>query len=256
MNMGRNRWLVVAFVAVPVFSLGMASDGCNAPETTSLEGVWSITRGETDVTITWHANGADGNVSDGSSTGTLTELDPAEFPPEVEPLIDQWNAGLADLNAKLDEAMPDSVVITFPANFQMRITNADDTANTATGLINADDAYFFLTDISGGGAGSDQGGGAVLNAASIEGSFNRAALTTTGAVTRRLVVLLAGSNDDSLSLVVEIDVNYTGTRTGDVPDDFVEPVGNSNDNTDDSNDNGDNANGDNDNADNDNAANP
>lgn len=216
--MNRTRLSVVSlFCLVPCMSM-MSQGSCNpqGPDFSPLAGVWSITRGETEVTFTFTvANG--GEVTQESQTSTLQMLDPADFPPILEPLVDQWNMGLDDLNAALEAALPDEVLVSFEGLFTMRITDSADATRMGAGLINGDDVYIFIGDLSGTGNGIDVGAGAVLEVAGVEGSFDRTALTTVGKITRRLAVVLIGPNQNGLAFVAEIAVNYTGQRTGDLP---------------------------------------
>lgn len=196
---------------------GMTGNGCQVgPDFSPLAGLWSISRGDVAMRITYTVNNG-GEVTETSTGGTLAALDPADFPAELTPLVEQWNNGLNDLNARIDEALPDQVVVSFPGFGQITITNPTDVTKTGTGLINEQAAYGFLTDASGAGAGSDQGAGAILQVASIEGQFDTTALTTSGVLARRLAVYLIGSNNSGASLVVEITIAYSGTRAGDAP---------------------------------------
>lgn len=213
-----RRSIVVLLCLVPCMSM-MGQGNCNpqGPDFSPLAGVWSITRGDTDVTFTFTvANG--GEVEQESQTSTLQMLDPADFPPILEPLVNQWNMGLDDLNAALDAALPDEVLVSFEGLFTMRITDSADATKMGAGLINADDVYIFIGDLSGTGNGGSVGAGAVLQLAGVEGSFDRTALATTGKITRRLAVVLLGANQSGLAFVVEIAANYTGQRTGDLPE--------------------------------------
>lgn len=197
--------------------MGMMTDGCQGgPDFSPLAGLWTITRGATTVKFTFTVNNG-GEVTQNTATAELGPLDPNDFPAELAGLVDQWNNGLVQLNANLDAALPDQLIVTFPASLQIRLTDPNDTAKVANGLINKDAVYIFVGDLSGAGEGSNQGGGAVLQVASVEGSFDTAQLTTTGVIARRLAVVLIGSNNSALSFVVEITVAYTGQRVGDTP---------------------------------------
>lgn len=197
-------------------ALCLGATGCVDPGQAELAGVWDLTRGSTEAFITFTA--ADGGaVQDGGGGGELEPLNPDDFPPILQGLVAQWNAGLDDLNAGLDAALPDQVLVSFPAGGVMRIENAADPNAAGVGVIDANDMYLFLSDLTGDGEGSDQGGGAALSAASIEGSFDRTALTTEGRVVRRMVVALIGSSENGLTITVEVRVHYTGERVGDLP---------------------------------------
>ncbi len=211
----RTRLTLLALILTP-FSLGMMAEGCQGPDRTELEGVWTLTRGDVEATFTFTvANG--GEVEQESATATLEPQDTADFPEQLADLVAQWNAGLEQLNANLDAALPDEVIATFPAFAQMRLVDPDDETQTAAGLIDNDDQYLFIGDLSGAGQGDEQGGGAVLEFASVEGSFDRVGPTTEGQIVRHLGVLLIGANDNALAFTVEIKVYYTGVRGGDVP---------------------------------------
>ncbi|MBX3396424.1 MAG: hypothetical protein KF841_13760 [Phycisphaerae bacterium] len=210
--------------------VGMSADnGCQGPDFSSLAGLWSIERGSLEAKFTFTINNG-GEVTQNSSGGELQPLDPADFPEQLADLVAQWNEGLDDLNAAVDDAMPDRVIVTFPGSFQMRIANAEDPLKNGTGLINENAQYGFVAILGGGGNGSQQGGGGVLDVSSIEGSFNVPARTTAGKVVRRLIVGLIGSNDSSLSFVAELTVNYTGAWIDEVPLDNSNGNSNSNDN--------------------------
>lgn len=207
----------VLFGLIAVVGAGMNTNGCPTDvDFTPLAGVWSLTRGAVTVKFTFTVNNG-GEVTQNTQTTDLEPLDPVDFPPELAELVNQWNAGLTEINARLDAAMPDSVQVSFPSAGVMRLTDPADAMNTADGLIDGQDRYVFLDDLAGDGQGSDQGGGAILTSSSVEGSFDRTNLTTSGNIIRRLAVVLIGGNNNALSFVVEISAAYTGTRTGDLP---------------------------------------
>ena len=213
MRLQRMRRVLVLFV--PCASMGMMANSCQpGPDYSPLAGLWSLTRGAANVKFTFTVNNG-GEVTQNTNTAELGPLTAADFPAELAALVDQWNNGLTELNAKLDAALPDQVIVSFPAALQMRLTDPNDTANVANGLIDNEAAYLFLDDLSGDGEGSDQGGGAVLQVSSVEGTFDTTMLTTNGIIARRLAVVLIGSNNSALSFVVEITVAYTGQRVGD-----------------------------------------
>ncbi len=230
-----KKAIVVLGLATFVATMGMMGDGCTGRDFSSLAGVWSIERGDLSAKFTYTVNNG-GEVTEESVSGALEPLDPSKFPPVLAELIAQWNAGLAELNQKIDEAIPETVIITFPGPFQMRITNADDPGKTGIGLINENAEYGFVAILGGSGQGSDQGGGGVLDVSSIEGRFNVGARTTNGRIVRRLIVALIGSNDSSLSFVAEISVEYTGQWIAPVP------PGNNNNNDNDNENSNDNSN--------------
>lgn len=230
-----NRVFVCCGFAALVSGFGMSGQGCDGPDFSALAGLYAIERGSIEAKFTFTVNSG-GEVEQSTSGGELEPLDPADFPEALADVVAQWNNGLADLNAAIDEAMPAEVIVTFPGPYQMRIVNADDATKNGTGLINENAQYGFAAILGGAGEGSQQGGGGILDVSSIEGSFNVSAKTTEGKVVRRIIVGLIGSNDDSLSFVAELAVNYTGARTGDVP------AGNTNDNSDDDNNNNNNGN--------------
>jgi len=213
----RTRMMgLTLMIALPCMGMMAGQNGCDGSRNLPLAGVWTLQRGETEVKFTFTVNNG-GEVTQETADATLEPLNPDDFPEALAALVAQWNAGLDDLNAALDEAMPDQVLVTFPGAAQMRLTNLDDESKVANGIINAQDTYLFVGDLSGQGEGDEQGGGGVITLASIEGSFDRENFTTTGQVIRRLAVVLIGSPNDAISFVVEIKVNYTGERTGDVP---------------------------------------
>jgi len=181
-----------------------------------LAGVWALTRGAVKVTFSYSGS-HNGQTDESTSTSELAPLDPADYPDYLADLVTQWNNGLDDLNAKLDEALPDSVIVTFPTVISMKLTDPDDSTKMLEGLYDSTDKrYLFAGDLSGGSQGSDQGGGAALTVATIDGGFNEAALTTTGKIARTLVVILVVPNS-GLVVTAQVSVDFTGTRTGDVP---------------------------------------
>lgn len=239
-----KRRIAVGMLGLLVFSTGMMNEQCQQnPSLEGLAGIWTLERGATSVRVTFSVNNG-GEVTENSASSDLQPLDPNDFPEQLADLIAQWNAGLDDVNAALDEALPDVVGVEFPQLGVMRIFDPNDTTMAGQGLINNQTlAYAFLGDLSGAGAGDDQGGGGVLQASSIAGSFDTMALTTTGEIARTLLVTLQDStNNSGLTFTAQIAVAYTGARTGDLPEDTG---GNSNGNTN-ANDNGNanaNANG-------------
>lgn len=218
--MSRIHGRIFLALLIPAVSMGTGGGcppgGVNPPPNfTPLAGVWSITRGTIRVTLAW-TGGSSGQIQSDSNTGELLPVNVSEFPSFLQPLAQQWNNGLAQLNASLDAAIPPEVVITFPTFLGMRIQNAAEPAKVINGVINVNDQYLFAGDVSGGGEGSDQGGGAVLSLASIDGAFNRSALTTSGKLARTLIVALIGQQG-GVVITAQISVDFTGTRTGDVP---------------------------------------
>jgi hypothetical protein len=210
---------LLALILVTVAASGMSSGGCptnfnaqslsNAP----LEGVWTITRGQVLAKFKWSVDKG-GETTDDYSSHMLEPLDPAEFPTALASLVQQWNAGLAELNTKLDAAFPAEVRITFPGYAQIRVSDVADASHTGLGIINANDEYLFVGDLTASSGTNSQGAGAELQAATIDGKFNRTALTMTGKVARTLIVVLQGSGNGSAAFTVQISVQYTGTRTG------------------------------------------
>ncbi len=210
----------LAFVVAAAGLVPLMGSGCPpttpGPNNPGLAGVWSLTRGAVKVTFTYSGS-QNGQTEEHTSTSELTPLDPADYPDFLADLVAQWNAGLADMNAKLDEAMPDSVIVTFPGIISMKLTDPNDSAKTLEGLYDPNaHQYLFGGDLSGSSQGSDQGGGAAFQLATIDGSFNASALTTTGKIARTLVVLLVVPNS-GLAITAQVSVEFTGQRTGDVP---------------------------------------
>ncbi|MEK6643988.1 MAG: hypothetical protein AABZ08_08765 [Planctomycetota bacterium] len=211
-------------LAVPLVTTGMAGNGCPnatglAPgtlETEPLAGEWTLMRDEVTVALSWTINGGGQRVED-SVTTALEPLDPSDYPTELTPLIDQWNAGLADLNAALDAAIPTTVWTTFPHYAVMRLTNTTDPGMLIEGAIDGEARYIFIGDVSGAVTGDHQGAGTLFQAASIQGTFERSTLTTEGTLARSLLLIANGVGGGGLSLTVQIVVGYTGMRTGDLP---------------------------------------
>lgn len=211
-------------LAIPLVATGMTGNGC--PNTTGLApglalneplaGEWTITRGDVKVTLSWTVNGGGEKIED-STTTTLEPLDPSEYPSELAPVIDAWNNGLTELNAALDAAIPEMVWVSFPQYAVMNLTNKADPSHTIAGAIDGGGNYIFIGDVSGAATGDNQGGGALFQAASIQGTFDRAAFTTEGTLARTLLVIAGGTGGGNLSLTAKISVDYTGTRTGDLP---------------------------------------
>jgi hypothetical protein len=222
MNMRLIRFSVLGLISMS-FCMGMGGgQGCqggdpNPLPSSGLEGLWSLTRGKVVLNINWTVAGG-GQTHSESNSGQLETVDPADYPQELASLVDQWNDGIDDLNASLDAAFPDSIVVTFPQYAVMKIYNPDDPTSNGTGAINSADEYFFLGDLAGTGGANDQGAGAILTAATIQGSFDIAALTTQGQLARALTIFLIGSNQAGASFTAQITVDYTGARTGDVPE--------------------------------------
>lgn len=212
----RKSCLIVLLLLASAGSLGMFGQGCVDPGLAELAGLWQIERTNTELFVQYSAaNG--GTVDQGGGGGALEPLDPNEFPPILLGVVRQWNAALDDLNAKLDAALPDQVVVTFPAPGLMHIADPQDPNAMGLGAIDGSDAYVFIGDLTGDGQGDMQGGGATLSGSSIDGVFDRSAQTTEGAIVRREVVALFGSSDNGLTITVEVRVHYTGRRIGDLP---------------------------------------
>jgi len=232
--------MVVAMLAVLVFGTGMMSEQCQQnPVFDGLAGLYTLERGATSVRVTFSVNNG-GEVETNSASSELQPLDPNDFPEQLADLIAQWNAGLDDINAALDEALPDVVGVEFPQFGVMRIFDPTDTSMAGQGLINNQTlAYGFVGDLSGAGAGDDQGGGGVLQASSIVGSFDAMSLTTEGEIARTILVTLQNTSQGSgVTFTAQVAVAYSGQRTGDLPEDTglngnanANGNGNDNDNT-------------------------
>lgn len=210
-------FLAAAFALIPLMGSGcpptMPGPGPGNP---GLAGVWSLTRGAVKVTFSYTGS-HNGQTEEHTTTSELGPLNPADYPDFLADLVAQWNAGLDDMNTKLDEAMPDSVIVTFPSIISMKLTDPNDSAKTIEGLYDPNEKkYLFGGDLSGSSQGSDQGGGAAFQLATIDGQFNASALTTTGKIARTLVVILVVPNS-GLAITAQVSVDFTGTRTGDVP---------------------------------------
>lgn len=210
----------LAFAAAALALVPLMGSGCPptmpGPGKPGLAGVWSLTRGAVKVTFTYSGT-HNGETNEHTTTSELGPLNPADYPDFLADLVAQWNAGLDDLNAKLDAAMPDSVVVTFPSVISMKLTDPNDNTKTLEGLYNPNDKkYLFGGDLSGSSQGSDQGGGAALTLATIDGQFDANALTTTGKIARTLVVILVVPNS-GLAITAQVSVDFTGQRTGDAP---------------------------------------
>lgn len=226
----RSGRITASLVLAAAICMGMSGQSCNLSFPASgplpgsdLEGLWALQRGEIRITFTWSANGG-GETQTDSTTGQFEPLDPDDFPPALTPLVNQWNAGLADLNASLDAAFPEEVVVTFPQYARMRLTNPADTSKTGLGAINSDYEYFFLGDLAGGATNNgnqNQGAGAVLSASTITGSFDPDELTTEGEVARTLFVVLSGQNQNNLAFTAQISVDYTGEWVDVVPEEIA-----------------------------------
>lgn len=216
-----KKRMVVGLMAALVFGTGMMSQQCQQnPTLASLAGLYKLERGATSVRVTFTVNNG-GEVETNSAASELQPLDPNDFPEQLADLIAQWNAGLDDLNASLDEALPDVVGVEFPQFGVMRIFDPDNLTMSGQGLINNETLkYGFVGDLSGAGAGDETGGGGVLQASSIAGEFDAIALTTTGEIARSLLVSLQNNtNNSGVTFTAQIAVEYTGTRTGDLPAD-------------------------------------
>ncbi|MCB9853392.1 MAG: hypothetical protein H6819_09885 [Phycisphaerales bacterium] len=236
-----KRRLAVGMLGLLVFGTGMMSEQCQQnPSLEGLAGLWTLERGATSVRVTFSVNNG-GEVTENSASSDLQPLDPNDFPEQLADLIAQWNAGLDDVNAALDEALPDVVGVEFPQFGVMRIFDPNDTTMAGQGLINSQTlAYGFVGDLSGAGAGDEQGGGGVLQASSIAGSFDAMALTTTGEIARTLLVSLQNNtNNSGLTFTAQIAIAYTGQRTGDLPED-TGGNSNANDNSSDNSNTNDN----------------
>lgn len=227
-----KRRTVAALLVMLVFGTGMMNEQCQQnPSLAELTGLWTLERGATSVRVTFSVNNG-GEVTENSASSDLQPLDPNDFPEQLADLIAQWNAGLDELNASLDEALPDVVGVDFPQLGVMRIIDPDDPTMQGQGLINNQTlAYGFIGDLSGAGAGDETGGGGVLQTSSIAGSFDAMALTTTGEIARSLLVSLQNNtNNSGVTFTAQIAVAYTGTRTGDLPDEIANANANANGN--------------------------
>jgi hypothetical protein len=211
---------LACLLLVSILALGAAGNGCPTVSTQGaalndpLAGAWAITRGNVSVLITWTLSGG-GEITNDFTTHVLEPLNATEFPSQLSPIINQWNAGLADLNAKLDAAIPPNVLISFPSYAVMKIVNAADRTRMVEGAIDSGGKYIFIGDVSGAASGDSQGGGAILQASSIQGQFDRTAVTTAGKVARSLAVV-AGVGGNGVGFTAQISVDYTGRRTSDL----------------------------------------
>lgn len=211
---GNRKWFLFALAILP-FSGGCPGDGSNPPGSTPLAGLWSLSRGAIHLTFSW-ASGTGEDITQDSETGTLQPVDLDALPDALKPLGQQWNDGLAALNDGLDKAFPPEVIITFPRFATIRVENPTDPASSGEGLINEELKYLFAGDWSGAGNGSDQGGGAILQVSTVDGQFDKSALTTAGKVARTLD-LAAVNEQGGAILTIQLSVDFTGQRTGDVP---------------------------------------
>ena len=175
----------------------------------------NITRSDVSVKISWTVSGGGDSTHD-SSTHKLESLDASTFPAELATVINQWNSGLAELNAKLDAAFPSILWISFPQYGTMKITNPDDPNKLIQGTIDSSSKYIFIGDVSGASQGDDQGGGAALQASSIQGQFDRTAQALSGTLARTLLVVTTNYSG-AAGFTAQISVAYTGVRTGDLP---------------------------------------
>jgi hypothetical protein len=206
-------------------AMGMSSGTCRVDGTAAQgnpnavsAGLWRLARGDLKVLVSWDGDAA-GQVEAQSASGKLEPLEGMKFPPDVQPLIAQWNAGLEDLNARLDIALPTLVWVSFPKYAVMRLTDADAPARTGEGSINNKGEYFFLGDLSGGQPGSDQGAGTTLEASTIRGGFDTDGRSTRGDVARTLTMTLqANSTSGIRTCTAQIIASYTGTWSGQAPD--------------------------------------
>jgi hypothetical protein len=213
------RW-ISRIALIPL--LGGMTGGCPATGALSntadpnapLAGLWSLSRTSIQVTCSWTFSGG-GQVMNTWNTSTLQPLDITDFPSELQSLVQQWNNGLVELNAHLNEALPADVFVSFPVYGQIALAAEDNPAQSIVGAIDSTAAYIFLADFSGDVQGDAQGGGTVLQAATIQGSFNRTSLTTTGYAARTLQIVGSGVGGNGLALTIQVRVNYTGSRTGD-----------------------------------------
>jgi len=218
--MMRNlRCPLLACTFLPLaLSLAIATAGCGTfpvPDFPKLAGLYDITRGAVKVTLA----GAASDGSDVQSNGASSALEPIDLNTVADPLkpvAQAWNDNLAALNESLDQSFPEQVIVEFPSGYVMRITNAADTTRTGDGLINNEAKYLFAGDLSGSGQGSDQGGGAILQVATIDGSFNTDDQTTQGKVARTLILTI-WNGQAFVAITFQISVDYTGQRIGDVP---------------------------------------
>ena len=211
--------LAAAFALVPLMGSGCppTTPGPGpGPGNPGLAGTWSLIPGAVKVKFTYSGT-QNGVTTEHTSTSELGPLNPADYPDYLADLVAQCNNGLDELNAKLDAALPDSVIVTFPSIISMKLTDPNDSAKTLEGLFDSNEKkYLFAGDLSGSGQGSDQGGGAALTLATIDGQFDASALTTTGKIARTLVVILIVPNS-GLAITAQVSVEFTGQRTGDVP---------------------------------------
>lgn len=212
-----KRKSVVVLLSAMICCTGMMGEQCQqSPTAGGLEGLWALERGAVTIRVTHTVNNG-GVVDTTTNTSNLEPLNPDDFPPALAELVAQWNAGLNDLNASLDEALPDVVGVEFPQFGTMRIFDPDAPAMQGNGLFNGDTLeYLFVGDLSGAGMGDELGGGGVLQASAVGGQFDAMALTTSGEIGRTLLVTLLNTTG-GVAFSVEITVAYTGQRTGDMP---------------------------------------
>ncbi len=215
--MKSKRKPIAAVLGILIFCTGMMGEQCQQdPMAGGLAGLWSLERGAVTIRATFTVDNG-GTVETNSSDGELVPLNADDFPPALSELVAQWNDGLAELNASLDEALPDVVGVEFPQFGNIRIFDPNDTTMQGTGIFNNDTLeYLFVGDLSGAGMGDNVGAGGVLQASAVTGRFDRAALTTSGEITRGVLVTLINTTG-GVAFTVEIKVAYLGQRTGDLP---------------------------------------
>ncbi len=134
----RMSWCVTA--------LGIAVlTGC-VPGTLPPEfpGRYDVTRGTAEIRASWIVDeGPDGEVVQDSAGGELEPLDANDLPEFLATVADEWNQGLDDFNANLDQVFPNQVDVSHPRPLVVRVTSTEDPNGYFEGL-NTTDGFVAL----------------------------------------------------------------------------------------------------------------
>jgi hypothetical protein len=129
--------------ALGVFAL--SSVGCFFPPGSLPEfpGLYNVTRGQAELTITWAIGPESGEFNHVASGGQFEPIDPNELPDGLQQFAEDWNAGLEEFNEGIDAVFADQVEISHPHPWAVRLTNPDD-PNLGFHGLNGPDGFIAL----------------------------------------------------------------------------------------------------------------
>lgn len=161
-NRGTRRWhrrytvLAVGLATIPMIA---CQPGMTPPQ---FPGLYDVTRGNTQIKFSWVIGTVEGEFEQNTSSAELEPVDPNDFPELLQPLAENWNTGLEDLNANIDDVFPNQVLISHPQPWLIRVEDPNDPNEFFQG-VNGQDGFLALAAGLGTGA---------LGASSVQGVWD------------------------------------------------------------------------------------